>query len=200
MEELARLVADSLARHGYDAPVDHRRLEWSRWFRCESSLSLLLVPPSPGIYALGEEVGAAAPSEGSSGPIVGKRMLAVFEIAETDDLSHALARLFAPTHPLCDRLTSGRCFARYARVADPGQRNAAFTALRQWLASSIEVATGFGAIPIAPAEPSPRDLETGGDGCPQPSGRGVRGSSSPAIDVASRVATRRSPPPLPTGF
>lgn len=192
MEDLVRMVADSLARHGYDAPVDHRRLEWSRWFRCESSLSLLLVPSSPGIYALGEDLGwpgapnpvaassrAVMQSDGKCSPneskarpgrveedptlratpelerrsnpvsrnsadIGSKRILAVFEIADADDLSVALARLFAPGHPLRDRLASGHCFARFARVSDPDQRHAASSALREWLASSMELATSFG--------------------------------------------------------
>jgi len=51
MEELARMVADSLARHGFVAGLDHRRLEWSRWFRCESSFSLLLVR-APQVFTL----------------------------------------------------------------------------------------------------------------------------------------------------
>lgn len=177
MEDLARMVADSLARHGYDAPVDHRRLEWSRWFRCESSLSLLLVPSSPGIYALGEEIAAPAASPNHA---ASRRMLAVFEIADTEDLSVALARLFAPGHPLRDRLASGRCFARFARVSDPDQRLAASSALRQWLASSMEVATGFGALSVSQPEPAP--------------------APAPVAGAGSRTVSRRSPPPLPTGF
>ena len=56
MEALTRLVADSLARHGFDRPVDPRRLQWSRWFRCDSTHSLLVVPSKPGIFALAEEI------------------------------------------------------------------------------------------------------------------------------------------------
>jgi len=56
MEALTRLVADSLARHGLDRPVDPRRLQWSRWFRCDSPHSLLVVPSKPGIFALAEEI------------------------------------------------------------------------------------------------------------------------------------------------
>jgi len=56
METLTRLVSESLARHGFDRPVDYRRLQWSRWFRCESHHSLLVVPSKPGIFALAEEV------------------------------------------------------------------------------------------------------------------------------------------------
>ncbi|MGA9511514.1 MAG: hypothetical protein WBV55_23025, partial [Candidatus Sulfotelmatobacter sp.] len=77
METLTRLVTDSLARHGFDRPIDPRRLQWSRWFRCDSPHSLLVVPSKPGIFAIAEEVvavcGASEPrrhnperSEGSS--------------------------------------------------------------------------------------------------------------------------------------
>ena len=59
MESLTRLVTDSLARHGFDRPIDPRRLQWSRWFRCDSPHSLLVVPSKPGIFAIAEEVGAS---------------------------------------------------------------------------------------------------------------------------------------------
>ena len=45
-----------MARYGLDRPFDYRRLQWSRWFRCESLHSLLCVPSKPGIFALAEEV------------------------------------------------------------------------------------------------------------------------------------------------
>jgi hypothetical protein len=56
MESLTRLVSESLARYGLDRPIDYRRLQWSRWFRCESLHSLLHVPSKPGVFALAEEV------------------------------------------------------------------------------------------------------------------------------------------------
>ena len=66
MESISRLVGDSLARHGIEPSLDHLRLEWSKWFRCESSFSVLLVPAKAGIFALAEEIAAiereAAPS------------------------------------------------------------------------------------------------------------------------------------------
>jgi hypothetical protein len=69
MEALTRLVIDSLSRHGFDRPIDPRRLQWSSWFRCDSPRSLLVVPSKPGIFAIAEEildfgnahVGTAAP-------------------------------------------------------------------------------------------------------------------------------------------
>jgi len=56
MEGLTRLVSESLARHGFDRPLDYRRLQWSRWFRCESHHSLLFVPSKPGVFAVAEEI------------------------------------------------------------------------------------------------------------------------------------------------
>lgn len=56
METLTRVVTESLARHGFDRPLDYRRLQWSHWFRCESHHSLLIVPSKPGVFALAEEV------------------------------------------------------------------------------------------------------------------------------------------------
>jgi len=63
MEALTRLVTESLVRHGFDRPLDYRRLHWSRWFRCESVHSLLFVPSKPGVFALAEEVANLGPSE-----------------------------------------------------------------------------------------------------------------------------------------
>ena len=62
MEGLTRLVSESLARHGFDRPLDYRRLRWSQWFRCESPHSLLFVPSKPGVFAIAEEVMDFGPS------------------------------------------------------------------------------------------------------------------------------------------
>ena len=37
MVGLSQMVNESLARHGVETGVDHRRLQWSNWLRCESS-------------------------------------------------------------------------------------------------------------------------------------------------------------------
>src|SRR5437660_1646556 len=104
MEGLTRLVEESMARHGFEPPVDHRRLQWSRWFRCETSFNLLLVPSKPGLFALGEEI---ITPDGMPG---GKRMLAGFEGAEADDLPIAISRLVAPACALRARIDNGRFF------------------------------------------------------------------------------------------
>jgi hypothetical protein len=135
MEALADLVSESLARYGIETTVDHNRLQWSKWFRCESSLSSAFVPGKPGLFALGEEV--FSPGEG-------KRMLALFRLSEAEDLGMSLGRLFLPGSPEREHLQSGRCFARYAVIEDSSQRQIAHAALQRWMQSSSELASGFG--------------------------------------------------------
>jgi hypothetical protein len=138
MEDLAHLVAESLVRHGFEPSFDHRRLQWSNWFRCQDSFSLVLAPCKPGLFALGEEV--IAPGELAVGE--GKRMLALFQISEADDVGLALGRLFLSANPARERFARGRCFARYVVIEDANQRRTALTALQRWMASSAEAATG----------------------------------------------------------
>jgi hypothetical protein len=190
MEALTRLVADSLARHGFDRPVDPRRLQWSRWFRCDSPHSLLVVPSKPGIFALAEEImdlgpTAAKPEDGllrrreaapeapspspegaafispgrksGVGPQLGtesrrdgteatvsKRMLAVLQFSEDDDMAFTLDRMFTRINPMRERLASGRCFLRFVVIEDQAQRRNICNALNQWMQSSAEKASGIG--------------------------------------------------------
>jgi len=106
-------------------------MNWSRWFRCESSFGLLLVPAQPGIFALAEEIVQPA------GPYV-RRMLAVFEVEEADDLARTLSRLFSQGSPWRQRLAEGRCFLRYAVAPNAEERRSASTALKNWLTSQRE--------------------------------------------------------------
>jgi hypothetical protein len=133
MEVLERMVSESFARYGVEPAFDYRRVQWTRWFRCADSLSVVLASSKPGVFALGEEI--VAPASG------GKRMLGLFQISETDDLGMALGRLFLPGSPQRERLWSGRCFARYAVIEDESQRHAAYTALQRWLSESAELGT-----------------------------------------------------------
>jgi hypothetical protein len=130
MDNISQLVESSLVRHGIATNFDHLRLQWTSWFRCESSFSVLLAPAKPGIFALGEEI---VPSLGASS----KRMLALFEVSEADDLGMALGRLFLPGTPLRDRLTSGKCFARYTVIEDPAQRRLPTEVLQRWMQDSV---------------------------------------------------------------
>jgi hypothetical protein len=160
MEGLTRLVAESLARHGFDRPVDYRRLNWSRWFRCESPHSLLFVPSKPGVFAIAEEVAALCgasearsrnPERSEGSPAFSselspeKRMLAVLQFGEAEDIAFVLDRTLTRQNPLRDRMAAGRCFVRFVVIEDATQRRSICTALNQWIASSTEKATGIGA-------------------------------------------------------
>jgi hypothetical protein len=178
IESLALLVAESLVRHGFEATFDHRRLQWSQWFRCRDTFSFLLAPCKPGLVALGEEV--MAPGELAVGE--GKRMLALFQIAEADDLGMALGRLFLPGSPERERLSSGRCFARYVVIEDPAQRRSAYNSLQRWMASSAD----FHVAPDAPV----REAE-------QSSARFVSGhdfsrAANPAVVTSASAAASES--------
>jgi hypothetical protein len=217
MEALTRLVSDSLARYGFNRPIDPRRLQWSRWFLCDSPHSLLVVPSKPGIFAVAEEVmslendvrggadtlvrlgnananvGTAAlgcPTERSSvagcidvinreghdfspepalsehseskEPALserseskgaakagnppsaqGKRMLAILQFSEDDDMAFTLDRMFTKPNGMRERLASGRCFIRFVVIDDEDQRRSICNALNQWLLSSAERASGI---------------------------------------------------------
>lgn len=166
MESLSRLVSESLARHGFDRPLDLRRLHWSRWFRCESHHSLLAVPSKPGVFAIAEEImplkeaspveTAPRPGERSSAaarkpdtetrtPQAQSRMLAVTKFFEDDDMAFTLDRMLSWQNPMRARLESGRYFIRYVVIEDHAQRRSVCNALNQWIASSSELATGIGA-------------------------------------------------------
>jgi len=173
MEGLTHLVTQSLKRHNFEPAIDHRRLQWSRWFRCESSFDLLLVPSKPCLFALGEEVV-------SPGEMGDKRMLALFQISAADDVGMTLGRLFLPGNPARERFASGKCFARYVLIEDPGQRKTACDALQQWMTASSETASGISASPqCAPF-----------DG----------GVSHTVVSAQEPKAEITDPTPLPDGF
>jgi hypothetical protein len=160
MEDLTRLVAESMARHGIEIAIDHRRLHWSKWSRCQSSFDLLLVPTKPGLFALAEEL--IAPGEAAMA--AGKRMLAIFQVSETTDLDMAMLRLFAPGSRVAARLAEGRVFVRYAIVEDEGQRQSVHASMQRWLATSAETASGvvseYGLAPTPRPEASASQKES----------------------------------------
>ena len=196
METLTRLVTESLARHGFDRPLDYRRLQWSHWFRCESHHSLLVVPSKPGVFALAEEVAsfgntpeqadskadvetaasavggvASLPEAGSRKPIAEtSRMLAVAKFFEDDDMAYVLDRMLSYPNPMQARLASGRYFLRFVIIEDPSQRHSVCTALNQWIASSSEKTTGIGSHFATSLEltqgAEPTHAATAAFGCP----------------------------------
>ena len=199
MESLTRLVSESLARHGFDRPLDYRRLHWSRWFRCESHRSLLSVPSKPGVFAVAEEVmnvGTAASgctAESSPNPAVSEspRMLAVTKFFEDDDMAFTLDRMLSWQNPMRARLESGRYFIRYVAIEDRVQRRSICSALNQWIASSAEIATGIGTQEVAPSESlAATALASPLSAC---ASQGQDPGSRPLTDI-------RCPSPFPSGF
>ena len=171
MEGLTRLVSESMARHGFERPLDYRRLHWSRWFRCESHHSLLFVPSKPGVFALAEEIThvatgaspvprseATAPqwdavsnqhvqtpeAESRKPEVVSRRMLAVTQFFEDDDMAFVLDRMLSRQNPMQTRLISGRYFVRFVVIDDQAQRRTICNALNQWMVTAAEKATGIG--------------------------------------------------------
>lgn len=131
-------------------------MNWSRWFHCESSFELLLVPSQPGVFALAEEVVQGV------GP-QSRRMLAVFEVAEAEDLSRAMSRLFAAGSPWREKMAQARCYVRYAIAPSIADRRTAATALKNWLSAQREVASQIFEKGTTTAEPkvAPSAGETG---------------------------------------
>jgi hypothetical protein len=208
MENLSRLVSDSLAQNGVSIALNHQRLEWSRWFRCESSFSVLLAPSKPGIFALGEEIIAPDSLVWDSRDLssTGKRMLALFEVLETDDLGLSLGRLFLPRNPLREKLEYGRCFARFTVIEDAAERASAHAALRSWMDQSAETASGLtsrdqnepcGADTLV--RDYPENTLAGGLGseASQPSFAFPWGMEPPRRELQGKVV---DPTPLPSGF
>ena len=70
-----------------------------------------------------------------------RRMLAVFEVEEADDLSRAMSRLFAAGSPWREKLAQTHCFVRYAVAPSTADRRAAATALKNWLSTQREAAS-----------------------------------------------------------
>jgi hypothetical protein len=180
MEALTRMVTDSLARHGFDRPIDPCRLQWSRWFRCDSPHSLLVVPSKPGIFAIAEEVMdlSSGKSHGVADAFVrpadrtsttfadtsdqqgqdfsraatavaardsaARRMLAVLQFSEDDDMAFTLDLMFAKPNPMRTRFATGQYFVRFVVIEDQSQRRSICNALNQWMLSSAEKASGIG--------------------------------------------------------
>jgi len=239
MEGLTRLAAESLARHGFDRPLDYRRLHWSRWFRCESHHSLLAVPSQPGVFALAEEIGEigkdhvgtaalGGPAEPSSAEVLwdavrgssatrpnaaeARRMLAVTQFYEADDMAFMLDRMLSYQNPMRARLASGRYFFRFVVIEDASQRRSISSALNTWMTSSAEKATGIGSQFASSMELATEPSQTGVPRVSPPLGDpgGVLADSPRTVSLAkssltaphldSGAAANIHCPPFPSGF
>jgi hypothetical protein len=115
----------------------------------------LVVPSKPGIFALAEEIMDVAPGNAhvGTGALGGpaeqssadgtRRMLAILQFSEDDDMAFTLDRMFTRINPMRARLSSGRCFLRFVVIEDQAQRRSICSALNQWMLSSVEKATGM---------------------------------------------------------
>jgi len=244
MEGISRLVSESLARHGFDRPLDYRRLHWSRWFRCESHHSLLQVPSKPGVFALAEEIVnfdstpnsgnqaeptnaanshvedshvadtrvedrrfsaassafqittalAAAGTKAENEP---RRMLAVAQFFEADDMAFSLDRMLIQANPMRARLNSGRYFVRYVTIQEDAQRRSICASLNQWVANSGEKISGIGAHFASSLElTETKTGEGGADALVRPA---EQRSATPHLDSGS-ASNIHCPSPLPSGF
>jgi hypothetical protein len=72
-----------------------------------------------------------------------RRMLAVLQFSEDDDMAFTLDRMFTCVNPMRARLASRRCFLRFVVIEDQAQRRNICTALNQWMLNSAEKATGL---------------------------------------------------------
>ena len=188
MEGITRLVSESLVRHGFDRPLDYRRLRWSRWFRCESLHSLLVVPSKAGVFAVAEEM---APMGGDHAPAQ-SRVLAVTHFYEDDDMAFVLDRMLSRQNPMRASLISGRYFVRFVVIEDAAQRHSVCNALNQWIAGSGDNVSGIGAHFATSLEATEACVVMGDS----PAIR--RPSTAPQID--SGAANIRCPSPFPSGF
>jgi hypothetical protein len=231
MEGLTRLVTESLARHGFDRPVDYRRLHWSRWFRCESHHSLLLVPSKPGVFALAEEImdlgcvgtdafvrpATLSEAQGSGPQTEARRMLAVTQFFEDDDMAFVLDRMLSRHNPMRARMVSGRFFVRFVVIEEQSQRRSICNALNQWIASSAEKASGIGAhfassLELTPStEYIPQSNEGQGNLFQQATAADSNDACAPGMNPVSPSATApqldsgaatniHCPSPFPSGF
>ena len=238
MEGLTRLVTESLARHGFDRPLDYRRLQWSRWFRCDSPHSLLFVPSKPGVFAVAEEImdlgsnvearveerpfsaasgapsiaalaaATISPESESRMPNAGKRMLAVTQFFEDDDMAFVLDRMLSRHNPMSVRLSSGRYFVRFVVIEDQSQRRSICGALNQWIASSAEKVSGIGAhfassLELTPAtEYIPQSNEGQGNLFEEATAgsKDTRVGTEPLLRPATLSETKGSAPGKTPGF
>ena len=152
MEDITRLVDDSMARHGFDVSLDHRRLLWSRWFRCESGFSLAAGAERRGnLHAWPKKWSRRA-------RWLHRRQAHVGGFPDQRD--RRSVRRAQPALRSWQPSAGASCFrtllCALRHRGRPGQRKAACKALNQWLATSAETATGIVKRFRPPTGPAPR--------------------------------------------
>jgi hypothetical protein len=195
-------------------------LQWSRWFRCDSPHSLLVVPSGPGIFAIAEEITTLASetnreghdfsradsaadgkstsaAEGAFGTSA-KRMLGVLQFAEDDDMAYTLDRMFTRENPMRARLASGRCFLRFVVIQDPAQRRSICGALNQWMLTSAERASGLPGDFLSSLELTTQRVEQSLEGVERPLPASIMNAGK-SSDSDRAVAAKVPPAHLDSG-
>jgi hypothetical protein len=142
-----------------------------------------------------------------------RRMLAVLQFSEDDDMAFTLDRMFTCINPLRQRLASGRCFLRFVVIEDQAQRRSICNALNQWMLSSAEKVSGIGIdfqlslelTDLGTARVGRTLLSDNADTTPAPA---QKASAAPASHIALPAPHLDSganknlhcPHPLPSGF
>jgi hypothetical protein len=142
-----------------------------------------------------------------------RRMLAVTQFFEADDMAFVLDRMLSRAHVLHSRLESGRFFVRYVEIQDETQRQNICNALNQWIASSSEKATGIGSHFATSLELTPTAEQTNVGRAPTRANAdadtSLKSSTEPNLDSSAKNsapleaitanAVQRSPL-FPSGF
>jgi hypothetical protein len=144
-----------------------------------------------------------------------KRMLAVLQFSEDDDMAFTLDRMFTQINPMRARLASGGCFLRFVVIEDQDQRRSICAALNQWMLASAEKATGMTADFQSSLELTPDRVSTdrvgrtllsdSADSSPkstqaqQPILKSDVPSAAPHLDSGA-AKNLHCPHPLPSGF
>ena len=107
---------------------------WSRWTPYESSFSLALLPHSPGVFAVAEEITSLTDA---------KRMLALVSVTEAADLAYILGHLHQFSPEVQKRLGGSPLYVRFAVIDDSVERAEVVLALQNWMREAAATASGI---------------------------------------------------------
>ena len=128
-----------------------------------------------------------------------KRMLAVTQFFEADDMAFTLDRMLSRPNPMRARLESGRYFIRFVVIDDQLQRRTVASALNQWIVSAAEKATGLGAHFASSLELTPATEYVARTLSSANAGTVSRPAAAPQLN-SGNAANIHNPPVFPSGF
>jgi hypothetical protein len=175
---------------------------------------LLFVPSKPGVFAIAEEIMDLDTPTSQTANLTdsaSRRMLAVTQFYEAEDMAFVLDRMLSHQNPMRSRLESGRYFVRFVVIEELSQRNSITSALNQWIISSAEKATGIGShfatsLELTPAtefipQVDDRQAVLFDDGHLQTprTHSAADGSISEGVELGARQVSSSAAPPLDSG-